>query len=39
LKHFGSIQRLREATADEIGEVTGIGPKMAVALKEFLANR
>jgi excinuclease ABC subunit C len=38
LKHFGSIQRLREATAEEIGEVTGIGPKMAGALKEFLAN-
>jgi excinuclease ABC subunit C len=39
LKHFGSIQRLREATAEGIAEVTGIGPKMAAALKEFLANR
>jgi excinuclease ABC subunit C len=37
LRHFGSIQRLREATADEIAEVSGIGPKMATALKEFLA--
>ncbi len=36
LKHFGSIQRLREATAEEIAEVTGIGPKMAAALKGFL---
>jgi excinuclease ABC subunit C len=39
LQHFGSIQRLREATAEGIAEVTGIGPKMAAALKEFLANR
>jgi excinuclease ABC subunit C len=37
LQHFGSIQRLREATAEKIAEVTGIGPKMAAALKEFLA--
>ena len=37
LQHFGSIQRLREATAEQIAEVTGIGPKMAAALKEFLA--
>jgi excinuclease ABC subunit C len=39
LQHFGSIHRLREATADDIAEVTGIGQKMAMALKEFLANR
>jgi excinuclease ABC subunit C len=37
LQHFGSIQRLREAMADEIAEVTGIGSKTAIALKEFLA--
>ena len=37
LQHFGSIQRLRGATAEKIAEVTGIGPKMAAALKEFLA--
>ncbi len=36
LQHFGSIQRLREATAEEITEVPGIGPKMATKLKEFL---
>src|SRR5579862_5284374 len=39
LQHFGSIQRLREATAEQIAEVPGIGGKMAQALKEFLANR
>jgi excinuclease ABC subunit C len=39
LQHFGSIQRLRDATADDIAKVTGIGPKMAAALKDFLANR
>jgi excinuclease ABC subunit C len=37
LQHFGSIQRLREATADDIAMVPGIGPKMAATLKEFLA--
>jgi excinuclease ABC subunit C len=37
LQHFGSIQRIREATAERIAEVTGIGPKTAAALKEFLA--
>ena len=36
LQHFGSIQRLREASADKIAEVTGIGPKTAAKLKEFL---
>jgi excinuclease ABC subunit C len=37
LQHFGTIQRLREATAEKIATVTGIGPKMAAALQEFLA--
>jgi excinuclease ABC subunit C len=37
LRHFGSIQRLREATSEEIAEVTGIGSKTAAALKSFLA--
>jgi excinuclease ABC subunit C len=39
LQRFGSIQRLRQASAEEIGSVSGIGPKMAAALKEFLAKR
>ena len=38
LQHFGSIQRLREASAEAIATVPGIGPKMAAALQEFLAN-
>jgi len=37
LQYFGSIHRLREATAEEIATVPGIGPKMAATLKEFLA--
>jgi excinuclease ABC subunit C len=37
LKKFGSIQRLRQATAEEISSVPGIGLKIATALKEFLA--
>ena len=36
LQHFGSIQRLRQATAEEIAAVPGIGSKTATALKEFL---
>ena len=39
LQHFGSIQRLRVASADAIASVPGIGPKMAAALQQFLANR
>ena len=37
LQHFGSIQRLRQATIAQIAAVPGIGSKMAVMLKEFLA--
>jgi excinuclease ABC subunit C len=29
LKHFGSVKRLKAATADEISEVKGIGPTLA----------
>ena len=36
LQHFGTIRRLREATAEKIATVTGIGPKIAAALQEFL---
>ncbi|ROS67184.1 excinuclease ABC subunit C [Curtobacterium sp. PhB172] len=32
LKHFGSVARLREATADEISEVNGVGPATAAAV-------
>ena len=37
LKHFGSVARLREATADEIGEVNGVGPATAAAVVAKLA--
>lgn len=36
LAHFGSIDKLRAATALEIAEVPGIGEKMAADLREFL---
>lgn len=36
LDHFGSIDRLRAASAVEIGEVDGFGPKMAAELQAFL---
>ena len=39
LKHFGSIQRLRAATAEDIATVQGIGLKTATALREFLSRR
>ena len=36
LRHFGSIQRLRQADTAEIVAVRGIGVKMAEALRKFL---
>ena len=39
LKRFGSIQRLRLATVEQINEVPGFGGKMGAALKAFLAAR
>ena len=32
LRHFGSVARLRAATADEIAEVRGVGPQLAEAI-------
>jgi excinuclease ABC subunit C len=32
LKHFGSVARLRQATADEVAEVPGVGPATAAAV-------
>ncbi|WIE63487.1 excinuclease ABC subunit UvrC [Curtobacterium sp. MCLR17_036] len=37
LKHFGSVARLREATAEQIGEVNGVGPATAAAVVAKLA--
>jgi excinuclease ABC subunit C len=36
LDHFGSIDRLRAAGVEEIGEVAGFGPRMAAELHAFL---
>jgi excinuclease ABC subunit C len=37
LRHFGSIEKLRHATADEISAIEGIGPKLAENIVEFFA--
>jgi len=39
LKRFGSVQRLRLATAEQIGEVSGFGERLAGELKAFLEAR
>ena len=39
LKKFGSVQRIRAASLEQIAEVSGFGGKMAAALKEFLDAR
>src|SRR5271155_1228186 len=37
LRHFGSIEKLRHATAEEICAIEGIGPKLAESLVDFFA--
>ena len=39
LKKFGSVQRLRLASVEQIAEVTGFGGKAALELKKFLEAR
>jgi excinuclease ABC subunit C len=39
LNHFGSLKKLRGATEDEIAGVPGIGPQLARAVVEALAER
>lgn len=39
LKHFGSVAALGKANADEITALPGIGPKLAAAIEQRLANR
>ena len=39
LKKFGSVQRLRTATAEQIAQVPGFGGKAALELKKFLDAR
>ena len=37
LRHFGSMEKLRNATAEEISAIEGIGPKLAATLVDFFA--
>ncbi|MEI3847477.1 MULTISPECIES: excinuclease ABC subunit UvrC [unclassified Microbacterium] len=37
LRHFGSVTALKNATADEITELPGVGPKLAAAIHAHLA--
>jgi excinuclease ABC subunit C len=37
LRHFGSIERLRHTTVEEICKVEGVGPKLAETLVDFFA--
>jgi excinuclease ABC subunit C len=39
LKHFGSVAQLRRAAPEEIAEVRGVGPRLAAAVFERLADR
>jgi len=39
LRHFGSVAALSKATADEMTVLPGIGPKLAAAIEQRLANR
>jgi excinuclease ABC subunit C len=36
LNYFGSLEKLRKATPQEIQEIEGIGPKLAQSLYDFL---
>jgi len=37
LRHFGSMEKLRHATAEQISSIEGIGPKLAETLVDFFA--
>ena len=36
LRHFGSVRRIRAASADQLQEVSGIGPRLAATIVEAL---
>ncbi|TQK19401.1 excinuclease ABC subunit C [Microbacterium sp. SLBN-154] len=38
LRHFGSVTALKKATPDEIAELPGVGPKLAAAIVDHLAD-
>ena len=37
LRHFGSVRRIRDATAEELAQVPGISPALAAHIKQSLA--
>jgi len=39
LRRFGSVDRLRKATVEEVAAVEGIGPRLAEGILEFLRDR
>jgi excinuclease ABC subunit C len=39
IEHFGGIDRLRAASAGQISEVPGFGPKLSAELHGFLASK
>jgi excinuclease ABC subunit C len=39
LRRFGSAKRLRMASVEEIGEVSGIGPALAASILNKLADK
>jgi len=39
LRHFGSVRRLRQATAEQVAEVDGFGPRLAEMVTEALRER
>jgi excinuclease ABC subunit C len=39
LQRFGSVARLRRASAEEIASVEGIGPRLAEGLVKYLSER
>jgi excinuclease ABC subunit C len=39
LRHFGSVKKIRAATAEELTEVSGIGPALAATIAAELATQ
>jgi ERCC4-type nuclease len=39
MMRFGSIERLRDASAEEIQDVGGIGPRLAGEIHSFLSRK
>jgi excinuclease ABC subunit C len=39
LRHFGSVRRLKQASAEQVAEVDGFGPRLAEMVTEALRER